>query len=259
MLERFMSSDPYALRREQRRRDAAEHVGEVRESLRETEREWDGRIGGWAGRRRDRAGEVEQEHVKEICEFEQHWADPEYLVVFRKPSPKLLLLRVTEKRLALLQQFERAKGIKAEADRLERDEAEEAQKRAVAAMKMEYANMEARHERELAAVHGFTEMVRERFEKNRDRVIQPLQMLITRFTTIAQAPVVRERKKERVFLEPIWPESPRPVKNAQSARIQSPGHPLGLAGISMRKYIKVNKVDPKKDSAKKKKVSPLSV
>jgi hypothetical protein len=254
MLDRFMASDPMELMREKRRKEAADRCGIIKDCLKETDGEWQNKIGDFRNRHENRAAGLEKAHQAEVEEFEKQWGDSDYLLAFKKPSPKLLLLRTTEKKLAIQKDFERAKRVKVEADRLEKDEAVQAQERAIAAMKMEYTNMVARHDREIGCLQGYGDRRRIAFELHRHEKVDPLQRLIARLSNEAQVPIVIERKKEGIFLEPGWPDSPRPVKGAKEARTIPPGQPLVISGIKMRQHIKIKKdVQKKKEPAKKKK------
>jgi hypothetical protein len=89
-------------------------------------------------------------------------------------------------------------------------------------------------------------------QKHRDTCVDPLQRLIVRLNAQAHRQAMHNRNKEGVFLPPSWPESPRIVRNVQESRTLHPGQPLGLAGINMRKHIKVKKDDPTKNTQGKK-------
>jgi hypothetical protein len=253
MIMEFMNADQSAFIRERRRKEAEEHCGQVTEYMREKDGEWMNALRDAREKHEGRSAALNAAHKAEIKEFEGQWADPDYLVAFKKPSPKLIVLRTREKALALQKEFEQAKKIRQEADRLEREEVVEAERRAIAAMKIEYSNMEARHERELTGLRGLEVEWRERLQKRRNECIGPLQLLIARLMRQAHPPVVPERKKEGIFLPPPWPESPRTVRHVREARTLQVGKPIGLSGIRMRQYIKIKKDDPKKRASVRKK------
>jgi hypothetical protein len=254
MLDGFMNNDPTGFLREKRRKEAADRCGILKECLKEKNGEWQNALGQFRNRHETRAAELEKAHQSEIEEFEKQWGDPDYLLAFKKPSPKLLSLRTTENKLAIQKDFERAKRVKVEADRLEKAEGKEAEGRAIAAMKIEYGNMEARHDREMECLQDYGNRLRIAIEQHRNEKMEPLQMLITRLANQAQKPIMKEKKKEGIFLDQGWPESPKPIRHTRNARIVPPGQPLVMSGIKMRQHIKVKKdVQKKKESARKKK------
>jgi hypothetical protein len=181
MIERFLSAEEMSLLDEKRRKEAEEHCGEVKGILREKDGEWQSAIPAFIEKRENSAAELDRAHRAEIEDFERQCGDPDYVIAFKKPSLRLLLLRTTEKRLALQREFEKARIVKGEADRLEREEAVEAQKRAIAAMKIEYANMTARHDREMSACMGSDIDCVDRC-KSRETGLDPLQLVIARLT-----------------------------------------------------------------------------
>jgi hypothetical protein len=113
--------------------------------------------------------------------------------------------------------------------------------------------MTARHAREMRGLHGFGDRVRGEMQRHRDTCADPLQLLIARLTEQAHRQPVPNRTKEGIFLTPIWPESPRMVRNVQESRTLNPGQPLGLTGIKMRKHIRVKKDDLMRNTSGKKK------
>jgi hypothetical protein len=254
MIEAFLNADQSSFARERQRQAAADRCSDVKEQVQETNRAFGERLSGWATRQDVRAEELNRVHDADIADFEARWGDPESLTEFSKPSPRLIMLRTTEKRLAILKQFDRAKRFKTEADKLERVEALEAQRRAIAAMRIEYSNMEAKHTREIEGLEGFTERGKEQIERHRAARVDPLQLVIARLTALAAPAIVRERKKPGVFDDTPWPESPRPVPNGYKVGTSiPPGQKLGLSGIKVRQYIKIKKRETKKPPAAKKK------
>jgi hypothetical protein len=233
-------------------KEAADRCDNVKGVFQEKSRNYETEIKMKDEDRSSRTENLRQKHNGEIASFENRWADPTHLSQFNKPSPRLILLRTTERRLAILRQFDRAKRLKLEADKLERTELLQAQRRAIDAMKLEYANMESRHERQLFGLQGFRDRSREELEQQRDAVLEPLQLIIARLSAIAEKPALPERRKEGVYLEQAWPESPRQVKNVRKLQPFSPGQALSLDGIRLRDHITVKKAEPAKESGARK-------
>jgi hypothetical protein len=246
MLAAFLKSSEAASAREEQRKALADRMDRLKECLSTTDQSFDNEIRNWTDSQKARAKKLNLEHEEDIEEFEKHWANPENLLAFNKPSPRLIMLRKTEARLAIMKQFDRAKRIKREADELEQTEAAEAQNRAVAVMRLEFANLETKHSRELECLQGFTERVDTKLQRQKTERIKALQLVMTRLSTIAVPAIFPSRKKPGIFLDPIWPESPRPVAHRHTARQMPPSKPLGIAGIKVWQYVK-----PKKQPAKR--------
>jgi hypothetical protein len=206
----------------------------------------------------DRIGELEGVHRHDVERFEQDWQAGHPLLEFNKPSPRLIALRRSEHCLALGKLFERAREMKAMADRLERDEAQEARARAVAAMKVEYENIEAKHKREMTCLKENCKRHADVAQAERDRDLRPLNLLVERLVPIAQgkrhtSPLkVKDRSKEVI----------RPMRDVQSARAVIKPYGLGLQGITARKHIKMKKEksaeQQKQKQKQKKKVGPAT-
>jgi len=92
---------------------------------------------------------VVERHQAEILAFEEAWSRPEAMLPFSKPSSKLLQIRKMQKSLALSRNFAEAKSLKQQAEQLQREESQAAEKRATQAMKLEYQQLMESHQREL--------------------------------------------------------------------------------------------------------------
>jgi hypothetical protein len=252
MLSRFAHADDSALERQKRQQAAAERWGMTRAVLAETTAEWTERISNWRTGQDTHLAEIQARHREDIKRFEAKWADPHYLLTFNKASPRLIFLRNNERNMALFRQFERAKKIKAEADRLEKEEAYEAQKRAIAAMKLDFQTMIEKQKRELTCLSIYIDSRVELYEKKRDESVHPIQMIIDRLSEMAHPAKVRERKKDWFTIDAQMPTPVRPVRTVESARSLRPMPGLGLGGIRVRQHIKVPK-DPAKSGRKSKK------
>jgi hypothetical protein len=243
LLISFIKSDSEAQLKEQKRLAVIERVESVKERLRATDRELAEAIDDWKAEREGRAQELSTVHERQIEQLEQRWADPGSLVKFAKPSPRLQVLRTTERRLAVLQLFERARRIRAEADRLESQEAVVAQTRAVAGMRAEYANLEAKQRVEAECLAESTAERLETLEQRRAAQVKAIQLVMTRLSETANPAVVPSRNKTGVWPERATPETPRPLALSPDARKHTPAEPLALSGLQLRQHVKIKKVD----------------
>lgn len=85
--------------------------------------------------------QFEAQQAEERNQFEKSCQTPEFLAKFAKPSNTLLQLRKVQKELALAHNFEDAKAAKAQADAVQREETELAQKRAIKSIQVGYAHL----------------------------------------------------------------------------------------------------------------------
>jgi hypothetical protein len=237
LLEQFMNGDP-VLEREQQRLQASEKLAVAKERSRFISENWSEKIERWRAEQGGRLAELEQTHRRQMDEFERRWADPAYLLQFNKPSGQVLSLRHTEANLAMLKQFEHAQRVKAQADRLERQEAVAARNRAVATMRLEYDFLFAKQQKEIECLHEYTNRIVEVMEQDRDKELQGYRRISDRLTTLLNSRPPRERRNE--FAPAPTPPSPRPIHGIVPAQSMRP-RTLKLAGIQVRQHIKITK------------------
>jgi hypothetical protein len=247
----LMKRDEPGTRRE-RRRDARErYLAAAQEELPKAVSRCNVADEEWCQCEELRMGKLKQAFDTEVGELEQQWGDPASLKRFSKPSPRLLGLRTTERRLAVMRMFERAKRIRDEAERTEREEAAEAERRAIAAMRTRYENLaEAQRRRK----DGFLEWAKRHRETNRrlrETVVEPIEQALVRWS--ASTPLEAERRVDCGWIDDEWPVSPRRVSNAVDANTARRAEPLPLSGIKLREHVKIRKVDFRSESQKRKK------
>ena len=240
MMDKFLLFDDSEIQREKKRKEAEDKLLETKGRLIEVNKEWDEKISKWRSDQSQRVNELEAEHNAQIEEFEKRWADPNYLTQFNKPSQQLLNLRQVEQTLAMSKLFERAQQTKIRADKLQKEEVAEAQKRAVAVMRNEFDTMEAKQKREMECLLQYTKRNVEFMEQERARQVRPLEHIIERLTPLAYPKRLRDRTKQ-LYQEKPQQITPRPIRNVQSARTMKHAHGLSIPGINMRQYIKTKK------------------
>lgn len=117
-----------------------------------------------------------EKHWQEIQEFKSWWAKPESLVHYAKPSHQLQNLRVRERKQAIICDYEGAAKTKEVADKLEKKETKLAQQKAKRAMKIQYDQMTARHDREMQGIELHYSRKLNDLEKYFRERVEPLEL-----------------------------------------------------------------------------------
>jgi hypothetical protein len=237
LLEAFMAIEEKPS--EVRRRNASEKLPHVQEQLTTKQMEWGTRIAEWQAGHDRRAAELEEQHRTKIEELERKWADPASLIEFAKPSFHAQVLRLTQQRLAAMKQFEGAKILQKEADRVEKSETDKAKEKAVVAMKVEYTHLLEQQQREIECMNEFRRRQTMVLEMERDAEVVPLEIICSRLEAIIKEPVIPERKGNLRFLTPPRPLPPRPFPRA--GELRTPPETLPMEGIKLRQFIRVHK------------------
>jgi hypothetical protein len=110
---------------------------------------WEQRIGEFKERATHKMELLREKHEAERRNFEGQCQSPEFLQKFTKPSSQLLQLLKVQKNLALQHNFEGAKQVKERAKELQRQETDEAQKRAMRSVQQNYEKLCFRQRREI--------------------------------------------------------------------------------------------------------------
>jgi hypothetical protein len=183
-----------------------------------------------------RIAELDAMHVRQIEEFERQWGDPDFLITFTKPSPRLIFLRNSERNLAMFQEFDRARRVKAEADMLQKLEEALAKQRAIVAMKSEFHTLKIRQKREMDCLLEYSKQRQARLEQERNVALLPMEQIVHRLSSGLDRPKHVKKKNDLVGDE--GRHSRRRVRVHAELK-GNPTRALGLAGIPVRKYVKV--------------------
>lgn len=134
------------------------------------ETEWEDRIKALKESEQSKIEEIEARQQKEREEFEEKCQTQEFLQKFTKPSARLLQLWKLQKGLALQHDFEGAKEMKARAEQLQKQETDEAQKRAISSVKVNYEKLVVKQQRELecAVANGKRKISQMEIEMKKD-------------------------------------------------------------------------------------------
>jgi hypothetical protein len=235
-LERLLADDGTDGVKEKKRREAADRCTIVKKKMDEVSAQWAYRIQKWRDAHDARMQDLDRTHKKERDDFAVQWEAPAFSLQFNKMSARLLSLRMAEKNTAIAKQFQSAMNLKAEADRLEKAEAEMAHQRAIATMKTEFRNLEAKQKREMEGVLQHAQRIVELMERERDAELRPMQQITQRLTQLASAPVVRDHRRE----DEKSSGRGRPVRmNCCGPRVQQFG--LMLPEIKVRRHVQLHK------------------
>ncbi|KAK8866364.1 hypothetical protein M9Y10_009326 [Tritrichomonas musculus] len=238
-LNQITATDPKAILSETRRRESEERHATAKENYDKSVKEWEERISDYRKEQQKRISDLEEEHKRQMNEFEEQWSKPENMLEYNKPSPQLIRLRTTEQNLALQKNFERAKEVKAQADRLLREEQAEAQRRAVADMRLAYEAMDQRQRREMQCLLQHTQSTIESMERERDKCIVPMSQIVKRHKENSRPKTVRGSGARG--LSETARNSPRPIRTKITATTIKPAIGLGINGIDVKQYIKPRK------------------
>jgi hypothetical protein len=119
------------------------------EKHRDIQEEYADRIARFKERENSDYEQLLHKHEQARIAFEAEWSRPEAVVAFNKPSVTLLQVRRMQKALAISRHFAQAKQIKVAADVQQKEETALANRRARDTMKVEYAQLLRRQEREV--------------------------------------------------------------------------------------------------------------
>ena len=165
-------------RRNEQRQAIMARLNQAESDYRDKENEWKNIMETFRKEQKQMRAELQQKHEQEEDEFAEVWGNPENFIEFNKPSPNLLALRKAQKEYAMGRDFESAKNIKMEADKLQKIETEEAERRALQAMMLAHQKLEFRQQREIKCFEERERRTELFITTERDQELVPLQMLI---------------------------------------------------------------------------------
>jgi hypothetical protein len=160
---------------------------------------------------------LDARHEQQRADFEARWSRPESRIPFAKPSVLLLQLRQQQKARALVHDFHAAKGLKQQAESLEKREAADATKRYEIAIKIAWEQLIQEQAKE-----------RQCMLENRDYEI--VVQTTEREKVIASNELTRQALERRIS-EPK--RLKRPIIRVPSTR---PAVRPGTAGVPARAY-----------------------
>lgn len=180
MLSSLLHVDDSAALDAQRKKELEEKLANATEQHDTAVKYWSDRIEKCDAEFQEKIEQLEDQQNKEVSEFESIWSDPDNLTQYNKPSARLLQLRQIEQKYAIAKLFARAQEIKNQADQLQREETRAAREKAVAAMKMQFAGIEARQKKEMDCLLQHRKRSIELLELERDKQVKPMAMVVAR-------------------------------------------------------------------------------
>jgi hypothetical protein len=203
----------------------------------------------------ERELEMKARHDVEIHQFQDEWADPKSFHKWNKPSSQLLLVRVTEKNLALTGDFPGATQMKRCGERLERVETSEAQRRAKEAMEMEFQQLIERHMKEHEGHDRLKHKAMRQAEVVNNAELTPLKMAVRKLEAlraqkilpkrsprISRSKLEVKRRPEAILHDDRPPvPTPRTMQRLQSIRETPRNATLPLTAVATTAYIRAKK------------------
>ena len=235
-LESYVDYEPQMRSREMQQTRNKTKLEQARENYRNLKMRYEALLQNAREDNAKKEQKLLEEQDKEIEDFEKHWRQPEILYPFTKPSPQLLYLRQTETHFALSKSFDRAKMIKKQADRLQKQETREARERAQRAMRLAYSNVEARHRKERDCMRTRNEQLIRTIEAERDQKLA------------VSAQVVQRLENAGVYVKEPVRKSYRVKPIQEDANMKSRQWSLNLGPISIRSVIRKKKKRNQRDN-----------
>lgn len=224
----------------------------AREILDKKTAEWDDIFRMFKEDQIKRRYELEEKLSSQQKQFEAYWNDPNNLLMFKKPSPKLLELKKQQKLLAMTKKFEDAKQVKKMAEKLQIAETQEAQNRAIAAMKIQYKTLIEDQNREIQCFNDHERRIEQFMKAERVKAISPSVMLIRQLeiardkdkpTNMKPRKVVfiSNRRTRALRAESAFPPaSPRTCNAMSNFRLAEEPEKLKISGINVKREIRNN-------------------
>lgn len=220
------------------------------EILNKKNAEWDDIFIMFKDDQKKRRFELDEKLANQQKMFESYWSNPNNLIMFNKPSPKLLELKKQQKILAITKNFEGAKQVKKMAEDLQIIETKEAQKRAVAAMKIQYQKLIDDQNREIDCFNEHEKRIEVFMKAERHKAIDPQIMLIRQLETIRDKDKPLNKKPRKVVFvsnrrtrtlrteTALPPASPRTSRAMSNFRFAEEPERLQITGINVKKEIR---------------------
>jgi hypothetical protein len=230
LISRFVERDISSKERRDRHQKLEKKLANVKGQMDDLNAKYDSWIGKCREDQDTRVAALEQQHKRQLADFEAKWADPVFLSQFSKPSTTLISLRNSEQTLAMSRMFQRARAVKADADKIEKEDIEEARRRAVVIMKNEYERIDARQKREMECLLEYTKNRVDLLEMDREKAVAPLEQIYERLRVSGDVP------KNRGFSSSVVP-APRPLRRFPTDRGEKKPLALNMTALPVRQFI----------------------
>lgn len=201
-LSRKMTEAVDKQKTEQYRHEQLDILQEKLESARNDHKmflqDWDDKIKDAEQIMKDRILELGERQQQELDDFEALWNNEDFLRRFSKPSPYLLQLKAQERSMVMTKLFDRAKEYKRMAKAVEKNDTEQAQKRAMIEMNFQKKTLIEKQDKELEVLQK--------------KVTQQLDVL-KRQKDVEEVPYIARVKKLEHLYETMKNQGPTANKN----------------------------------------------
>lgn len=178
---------------------------------------WDAKVQEFIAESDKQKQEMEIAHEEEVDNFISRWKDPNFLRPFNKPSSKLLQMREQEKAMAISRMYAQAKEMKAVADRLQREETQQAQAKISATMTMERNKLAAKQNKEENAWNSYRQRMLKSFQAERQKELRPVQTAMQQIKAKKSSPMKGSGAKRQHYGIPNSALPTLPNSRAESA------------------------------------------
>lgn len=197
----YIEEDLETQRKNDRTQTIHYRLSQAEKGYKDKEKEWKEIFTGFYQEQSQLREELKQRQQAEEDEFANKWADPHNFKDYNKPSPSLLQLRKIQKGFAMARDFENAKKVRKQADDLQRQETENAERKALNAMLLEHQKLQEKHHKEIICFDEKEKRTELFLSTNRESELHPLEMLIKQLTTSLNAMKPRNLKPQRTSFQ----------------------------------------------------------
>ncbi|OHT12986.1 hypothetical protein TRFO_16937 [Tritrichomonas foetus] len=238
-LRQYMQAEFSTIKAEQDKIAIEKRIEKVKKEIKLENAEWDQVLKSFKEEQKKMRKVLLKQHQEEQIKYEEKWAEPNMMIPFNKPSSQLLQLRKQQKSLALTKKFTEAKALKAKADQLQKLEAADAEKRAIAAIRNGYQILLDKQKRELECFDEHERRSYTYINSEKMKLIEPLEKLYRSLNITKEDRIdphtmsKREVKKD----ERLPQATPRSKKTYNEFRTTEDTSKLNLNGVKLRRFV----------------------
>ena len=176
---------------------------------------------------------INYKNQMEIEEFEAKWNKPETLAQYNKPSLRLINLKTIQQNFASAKMFDHAKEVKKQVDELQQQETEEARRRAINDMRLQYDTLLKKHQNSVECFNQYTNKERINIENKREKELIGWNIMLK----YNENPGTTTKPRTQVGVTQSI--ASRPLKKT---KIANPTLQLSIGTLSMKNIIKEPKI-----------------
>lgn len=160
---------------ESRRQTLQDREDVLKRELDKVKEKWEEKMQKQSESSETRLRLLREKHEREMREFRQKYKDPTFLHKFNRPSRDLLVLRRTEKKLALCKKYEDARRTKLRADRLQAAEEQKMREVISGQIQMEYTKLVENQKKEMERLLSFDNEMKAKLEAQEAKEVEPIK------------------------------------------------------------------------------------